>query len=303
LSHALLVTTSFSFLKLEPDTGTISCLHRGEGLYYGITQSLDHVFVAARRRLVSSKRSADQEQGVILVFDKKLCYVRTVSAPFALRDMHEIHWHQGRLWITCSFDNMVAVFDGKTWEQWYPLGRTESGPLDRNHFNSFLFENQLIWVLAHNKGPSTLMAFDQKTRQMIQTLDLGIQAHNIWRQQKELLTCSSGDGKIVGTRGFSLETGGFPRGVAFLNRRRYVGRSEIAERKDRDFTSGTILVYDKKWRFQTQIELAKEGLILDMAPVEICGRPKWFWLHPVRAWARRMRHGSGADRPGAKKGL
>lgn len=43
-----------------------------------------------------------------------------------------------------------------------------------------------------------------------------------------------------------VKTGGFLRGVAFLNCYRYVGRSKIAKRKDRYFTSGIILVYDKR---------------------------------------------------------
>lgn len=269
MSNSLLITTSFSLLRLDANTGSVSCLHRGDGLYYGITRSPDHVYVAARRRLVSSKRTTDQEQGVILVFDKTLRHINTLMAPFALRDIHEIKWHKGLLWITCSFDNMVAVFDGKKWDKWYPLGVFSSGPRDRNHFNSFMFEKQLVWILAHNKGPSKLLAFNRKTRRLIRTVDLGIQAHNIWRQKRQMLACSSGNGRIVGTRGFSLETGGFPRGVAFLNRRRYVGISELAERKDRDFTSGTVLQYDQNWNLQMQFELSKEGLILDIAPADI----------------------------------
>ncbi len=294
MSQFLLITTSFSFLKVDVDTRTISCLHRGDGLYYGITESPDHIYVAARRRLVSSEKSADQEQGVIHMFDKSLRHVNTVNAPFPLRDMHEIVWHQGVLWISCSFDNMIAFFDGKKWEKWYPLGISGSVPRDRNHFNSFMFDKRLIWLLAHNNGPSKLMAFDRKTRRLIRTLDLGIQAHNIWRHKKEILTCSSGDGRIVGTRGFSLKTGGFPRGIVFMNRYIYVGKSEIAERKNRDFTTGSILVYDKNWHLRTQFELPKEGLILDMAVFEGAGAPERSRLNPVKAWIHRICHGSGA---------
>jgi len=275
LNNSLLVTTSFSFLRLDPETGDISPLHQGEGLYYGITRSPDQIFVAARRRLVSSETPMDQEHGVILVFDPGLCHINTITAPFPLRDMHQIKWHRGLLWVTCSFDNMVAVFDGKKWHRWYPLGEPKEAERDQNHFNSFLFENRLIWILAHNKGPSTLMAFDINTRRLIRQQDLGIQAHNLWRQQQEMLTCSSGNGRIVGEKGFCLETGGFPRGVACLNHRRYVGISELAERKDRDYTSGVIRVYNEAWELQKRFDLPKEGLILDIMPAAIFER---FWL-------------------------
>jgi hypothetical protein len=268
LNKGLLVTTSFSFLRLDPETGGLSCLHRGEGLYYGIARSTDRIFVAARRRLVSSDFPTDREHGVILVFDHGLRHINTITAPFPLRDMHEIKWRQGCLWVACSFDNMVAIFDGKTWRQWYPLGEPGEGERDRNHFNSFMFEKDRVWVLAHNKGDSALLAFDVKTRRQIEKINLGVQAHNIWCKQRELFTCSSGDGRIVGSKGFCLETGGFPRGVARLNHRHYVGVSELAERKNRDFTSGFILVYSEGWRLEKRLDLPGEGLILDLAPAE-----------------------------------
>lgn len=268
MNSSLFVTTSFSFLRLDVDTGMSYCLHHGGGLYYGITRSANNIFVAARHRLVSSDTPSEDECGVILVFDKTLREVGRLIATFPLRDMHEIKWHRGALWITCSFDNMVAIFDGKKWHKWYPLGEPTEEPYDRNHFNSLMFEKDRLWVLAHNKGPSTLLAFDLNTLMPVEQVELGNQAHNIWREHNELFVCSSGESKIVGIEGFELETGGFPRGIVHHNGNRYIGISELSERKDRDFTTGVILVYNENWEFEKKIELPGEGLVLDLMPYQ-----------------------------------
>jgi hypothetical protein len=264
--NSLLITTSFSFLKLNVNDGAIHRLHQGDGLYYGITRSPDNIFVAARRRLVSSDMPQEEERGVILVFDNNLQQVDTIVSPFPLRDMHEIKWIDNQLWIVCSFDDMIAILDGKTWHRWYPLGMSQTGIHDRYHFNSLMFENKYVWILAHKRGPSNLLLYDVNTHQLLDTINLGEQSHNIWKYRGEILTCSSGTGQIVGSKGFNLTLGGFPRGVAYLNRNLYIGISALAERKERDFTSGYILVYDEHWQLKKRIDLPKEGLILDIMP-------------------------------------
>jgi len=266
----LLVTTSQSLLLVDTDSGAskaYTALDRGRGLYYGIAESGGKLFVASRQRAVSSGAERETERGQILVFDKKLRPLGLLTAPFPLRDLHEIAWHDGKLYASCSHDNMVAIYDGESWEQWFPLGGSledGKGPGDINHFNSFFFEEGRIWVLAHNRGPSELLAFSLDSRELIERIDLGNSAHNIWRERDHLFTCSSIDGKIVGKDGFVLETGGFPRGVAFAPGLRCVGVSAMAERKARDFTTGKLALYDEAWRPLKDIVLHDEGLVLDV---------------------------------------
>lgn len=271
----LLVTTSQSLLLVDTDSSDYFALDRGRGLYYGIAESDGKLFVASRQRAVSSSTERDTERGQILVFDKKLQPLGLLAAPFPLRDLHEIAWHDGKLYASCSHDNMVAIYDGESWEQWFPLGGSledGKGPGDINHFNSFFFEEGRIWVLAHNRGPSELLAFSLDSHELIERIDLGNSAHNIWREgeqpseqpSEQLFTCSSIDGKLVGTNGFALETGGFPRGVAFAPGLRCVGVSAMAERKARDFTTGKLALYDEAWRPLKDIVLHDEGLVLDV---------------------------------------
>ena len=260
----LLVTTSQSLLLVDTDSEERITLDRGRGLYYGIAHADGKLYVAARMRGVSSDVDPDEERGAILLFDRKLASCGVLRAPFPLRDLHEIAWHQGKLYASCSHDNMIAIHDGKDWEQWFPLGGSMDGPGDVNHFNSFFFEGERVWILAHNRGDSELLAFSLATRELLERLPLGVMAHNIWRDGKELLTCSSLVGKIIGTEGFLLEIGDFPRGVAFAENVRCVGISAMAERKERDFTTGRLAIFDGNWQMKKEIVLQDEGLILDL---------------------------------------
>jgi O-antigen chain-terminating methyltransferase len=263
----LLVTTSQSLLLVDTDSGSYAALDRGRGLYYGIAEAGGKLFVASRQRAVSSNTERDSERGQILVFDRRLQPLGLLAAPFPLRDLHEIAWHGGKLYASCSHDNMVAIYDGANWEQWFPLGGSlddGQGPGDVNHFNSFFFESGRVWVLAHNRGPSELLAFSLETHELVERVNLGNSAHNIWREGGHLFTCSSIDGKLVGENGFVLDTGGFPRGVAFAAGLRCVGVSAMAERMARDFTTGKLALYDDAWQWQKDIVLQDEGLVLDV---------------------------------------
>lgn len=262
----VLATTSRSFLRVDVNSGEIEVVHRGAGLYYGVAAAAGRTFVAARRRMVSSQEPAESEAGVILVFDAGLRHIETLAPPFALRDLHGIAFDDdGALWATCSYDDMIARWDGSEWTQWYPLGEPAAQPRDVHHFNSLLFEGDLVWILAHNRGPSELLGFDRRRLQLLHRVGLGVQAHDIWREGGHLYTCSSAEGRIVGEGGFEVRTGQFPRGYLRAGGLRLVGLSELAERGERDFTAGTIRRHDEHWRPAGEIRLEGEGLLLALA--------------------------------------
>jgi hypothetical protein len=263
----LLVTTSHSLLQVDPASGRIHTIHRGLGLYFGIATDGERYYVAARRRLVSSPVSQHDESGRILVFNRDFYVQDTLAAPFPLRDMHEILWHDGRLWITCSFDNMVAVYDcaSMRWDPWYPLGTDPVNPFDRNHFNSLAVSEGSLLVIAHNRGPSELLRFDLRTMRLQERMPFGNQSHNIrTTRDGALMTASSGEGALISTNGWRLDVGGFTRGIMLDKRENYVGISEIAERSDRDLTTGRIAIFDKDWKRLREIALPGEGLLLDI---------------------------------------
>ena len=267
-SRQLVVSTSQSLLLVDASTGKYETAHRGGGLYYGIANRGDRWYVAARGRTPSSDVPADVERGRILVFDADLTFMHALASPFPLRDMHEIMVHDETLWITCSYDNMVAVHDlaRDTWGAWYPLGRTAEPPYDRNHLNSLAVIDSELMIVAHNWGASELLRFDLASRTLSTREPFGIQSHNVQRVDGDLLTCSSGEGTLIGASGWSLHVGGFPRGLLLDDHARYVGISSIAERRERDFTDGEIAVFDRAWQRTSTIPLEGEGLVLDIQP-------------------------------------
>lgn len=261
----ILITTSNSFLELDTETGTHRIIHRGQGLYYGIAMSQDYIFLACRNRLVSSTEPLENEKGEVLVFDHLYQFIGSISAPFPLRDMHGIAWHNEKLWITCSFNNLIAIWDGDVWEQWYPLESDKNANVDIHHYNSFLFLQDGFWLLAHNNGKSDLLFFNNLERKLIQKIPLGRLAHNIWIEDGNVYTCSSGEGKILGTNGFQFKTGGFPRGYSLDEYGiRYLGLNEYAERARRDKTNSHVILYDKGWEEIKVVPLLEEGMILDI---------------------------------------
>lgn len=267
LPSQLLVTTSHSLLQVDCESGAATPVHRGFGLYYGIATDGKRYFVAARGRMVSSGTPADEERGRILVFDRALSLIDEVQPDFALRDMHEILWHDGKLWITCSFENMVAVFTraGGQWERWHPLGPTAAPPYDANHLNTLSVIDGDLWMIAHNFGASELLRFDMQSRALLSRTPFGMQSHNIRPGRNgALVTCSSAEGALLGSDGWRLDVGGFPRGILLGERENYIGISELLERKERDLSTGRIMVFDAAWRPLRTICLPGEGLVLDI---------------------------------------
>jgi hypothetical protein len=271
-AQRLLVSTSYSVLLIDPYTGRRQAIHQDAGLYYGMAYHPQGLLVAARQRRVSDPQPITTERGEILRFDNQLRLCERWQAPFPLRDLHEIAWRTDGLWATCSLDDMIALRDQYgQWRRWYPLGAAPSGePCDRYHFNSLYFEPQRVWVLAHKRGHSELLAFDRAaarqghTTPPLERITLGVQAHNIWRQGEVWYTCSSAESRLCGSDGWSVPTGGFPRGIAQVGDRWVVGVSALAERQDRDRSDGELVWFDAQWRECERWTLPGEGLVLDV---------------------------------------
>lgn len=262
----LLVTTSHSLLAVDAVRGEWHPLHRGLGLYFGIADDGHRTYVAARGRMVSSDVPREEERGCILVLDRAMRVVEQFAAPFPMRDLHEIFLDGGTLWTTCSFDNQLAWCDLATreWQRWQPLGVPAEPPFDVNHLNSFAKVDGHLAVIAHNFGASELVLLDPARREVVSREPLGDQSHNIRVIDGRVVTCSSGEGRLLGRDGWSHAVGGFPRGLLVTDDAVYVGISEIAERDERDLTTGRILVLDRAWNLVREIALPGEGLVLDI---------------------------------------
>lgn len=260
----LLVTTSNSVLSVDTSSGAIGRIHAGSGLYYGIASWENKTFVAARNLAAGCDVSSGR--GEVIVFGRGFVEEGRIRAPFPLRDMHEIAWHDGGLLVTCSADNMVAQYKDGCWDTWHPLGYSaEAHGRDKNHFNSFLCDDGKMMLLAHNWGPSSIFAFASFGGAPESELPIGRSAHNIRLYAGEILVCSSGEGLVRGSLGLSVKTGGWPRGLVIGEEKIAVGVSPIAKREGRGLGDPEVVVYDCSWNLLATIPLPGEGAICDMA--------------------------------------
>jgi len=252
-------------LRLDWPSLDVIVIHRGAGLYYGMADTPWGLAVAARGRMVSSDIPIEEELGRILLFDESLHLFGERIAPFPLRDLHGIAWADEALWLTCAYDNQVIRYDGIHWSVWAPLRRPETPPYDINHFNTLWLEGNDLWLLAHNKGPSQAFRYHLPDLNLIESISIGNIAHNLWRNPNgALATCSSSEGALVASDGWKLNTGGFPRGIVFIEEKLVVGISELSERPNRDLGSGRLLVISRSEITLSSKILSNKGLVLDL---------------------------------------
>lgn len=253
----MIVTTSKSILRVDIDSGKISVIERGHGLYYGIAIKSNRIYVGARNRVVTSSEPSVEE---IRIFEDD-ALIDTLRHP-SLLDIHSIAWVGDSLWVTSTGRDEIAIFEPYTCSFVRPFGKFGT---DVHHVNSILDSKDSVMVLAHNKGnPSEIFTIDKNDLSQSGSVRLGIQSHNIWFEGDVVFTCSSGEGCILGSDGTKVHVGGFPRGVVTNGPLRHVGISPIEVRDGRDSGTPYILAMSDNWIPQYKIHLPDEGQILDI---------------------------------------
>ncbi|HYO80749.1 MAG TPA: hypothetical protein VES20_05055 [Bryobacteraceae bacterium] len=269
MRSVFLVSTTHHLLAIEPESTTASLVHTGKGLYFGLAADIDGRIYVGCRNAVAGPESAEvraAERGSILVFDPRLELVGEITAPFALRDVHGIACFDDRLWVTCSFDNFIAVHDLSSgrWTRWYPAPDATEPGCDSHHFNTVKFLDGEVWLVAHRFGPSEMLRFTYPDLQLDSAVSLGVMAHDIFNFGGAPATCSSGEGVLVNTRGERLRTGSFPRGMAEDTRGKLLGLSLNAPRAERHTQSAVLRWFTPEWRFESDYLLPGAGMVLDI---------------------------------------
>lgn len=259
----MLLTTTQGFWYVDAANQKAHLIDHGNGVYYGIAYSSDTVFVAARRAEYGSDRAV--QNGVVLCYDRRLNLVDTLKPSFPLRDLHQIAWFDDRLWVCCTYDDMVAVWDGKSWEKWFPLGHpATSDERNRFHLNSvFATGNQV--VLVGNKAKSgTLYQFQRDSLAEFDRTALGAGSHNVWAEGDSLFTLSSATGEICSTSGLRHYVGNYVRGAVITPRARLIGISETNPRHLRSQSNCSIFKFDDHWRIDGISSLMNQGMVHDL---------------------------------------
>jgi len=265
-SSLFLISTTNDLLLLDLQADRLYQVDSGNGLYYGICHHAGAVYALCRHSVRGPEdptvRSA--ESGSLLVFDSRLQLQEKLRPEFPMRDVHGMAVIDQQLWITCSYDNLVAIFDLRTkrWSQWYPSPNPEARCTDVNHFNTVALMDGRLCVVAHNFGQSQLFFYEYPSRQLISSVALGYEAHDVFRIHKRLATCDSAHGALVSIDGSQIRTGGFPRGVCITEEEILLGISMTTQRSQRHLMSAILRRYTKDWVFQADYVLEEAGMIL-----------------------------------------
>lgn len=269
---AFLVSTSQHILLADIDQKKLYRVHSGNGLYYGLSLLHGRLIAGCRNRPSSNCDSERAlERGSLLFFDDRLNVTEELQPPFPMRDLHGIASHENNVFVTCAFDNLVAILDTRTrvWRKWYPSIDLTARERDVNHFNTISVAGERLALLAHNWGPSDILFYCYPSLELDTVHRLGVEAHNILFVSGSLSTCSSAEGLVVSEEGWRLRTGNFPRGFASEGRLQLLGLSRHIERRERSVADSVIRVFDDTWQFRADYVLRAVGMILDIVSIPI----------------------------------
>jgi hypothetical protein len=273
LPRLTIITTTNHVLALD-EQERFYRIHSGKGLYYGLATDERNLYVACRGTTIgpADANTRARENGSVLVFDvRTLALTGELRPPhFPLRDVHGAALIDGKLFIACSYDNLIAILDlaSGRWAKWYPAADVNARDHDVNHFNTIAVHDDRIVLLAHNNGPSHLLFYDPKSLDLCRVIELGQQAHDIFRASGEFAVCSSAEGLLVSTSGWTFRTGGFPRGVDLTGHSILVGISPLADRASRHEMSSVLRRYTPSWLHACDYLLEGVGMVLVVLSID-----------------------------------
>lgn len=213
--------------------GVERVLHEGAGVYYGITWSPERLYVIARGRdprmlVYDGERQLEEPPPLYL------------GAP-GYSGPHQIHWYEGRLYVTNTTLNRVEVWDelvgaGAEIRFECPAGR------DVDHINSIWRdpETSLFYVVEHRTKRIRVMNAIGRVKRTISLtgsyLEAGI--HNVFVKDLVLYTlCAKGvvlhDFVDGSTQLVKIDGAGYLRGLAVTANVFFVGDSEFQPRDQR----------------------------------------------------------------------
>lgn len=164
-----------------------------------------------------------------------------VTSQIKIPGLHHAHQtvvHEDQLYIVDTGNNRVVLFDLKKNTYW-PMPIADDGEVFRprkksplvtennfRHVNSILIEDDVMHLLCHNNWKLSYVLSYRNGKIIDKVEKIGSAAHNLWRMNGELWTCSSREGKIKPIRGGDgVQIEGFLRGMLRTEDAAYVGRS------------------------------------------------------------------------------
>jgi hypothetical protein len=163
------------------------------------------------------------------IYNNKYELVRSVTTEdFVIDGVHQMVEHQDKIYMANTAKDSIAIFDIKT-ESFSEFKITEESK-DTKHVNSIYFEDDLMYVMCHNKAPSDIFVYKNfKFEKAFHRT--GVMSHNIWKMNGDLWYNNSVEQKIQSVSGkridFNIDNGyvSFLRGQTIINNKLLIGLS------------------------------------------------------------------------------
>ena len=266
----LAVTTTQDFYFLDEDDGSLWKIDEGNGVYYGISFSDDCLYLATRQAAYGKDRTG--QRNIILCYDKKLEIIEALSPEMPLRDVHQIAFDEGCLYVCSTFDDRIGCYNLqlKEWQFWAPFGPEQDLGCDKHHINSItLTADEVLMAGLHPTG--WVARFDKKTRRLTQEKQwLGSQTHNVWLEKSKLYICSSLEGGVRSESGdfIKIAERSWVRGYCEKNGDRYLGLCETRFRKDRPSSNCCIVQCAPDFRIKRSFWIPQSGMVHDLRSID-----------------------------------
>jgi len=262
----LLVTTTLAAWMLDLDSGRAFQIDAGRGAYCGATFDKDRIYLACRQASYGAER--ETQANTIICLDRKLRLTGLIQAPRPIRDVHQILYHRGELFVCSTYDDCVFIHNFATggWKFWLPFGPGNTSLRDLHHINS-VFVNDEIISLAGCKPQGWIATFDRKGKLLDEgKRELGNMTHNVWPTEHGTFVCSSGEGAILSTSGARLMVNprGWLRGVCRVGDQLYVGITQELHRSARSAADCSVVEVDAQGHITRCYSFLGYGMISDI---------------------------------------
>lgn len=267
----ILVTTFKNVLLIDPQSGKVRTIHSGAGVYYGITWTERHLYIASR---FGYKDELGQTEKVA-IFNHKLQhkgFLELANEKGAGFHSIQLDPKYNNLWISAPHQNKLIVVNLPSGSRRDVHPNPHKTKHNWNHFNSITIHGDHMMVNAHNgigdvgHGQVYFCKRTDATTSYVVDMRKATHSHNCFMYNGRLHTCASSTGQILDYEGKPLREGrlkGYTRGIAISDDLLFVGESARAERENRVKADGFVHVYDR-WKLNhiKTINLPKCGQVL-----------------------------------------
>jgi hypothetical protein len=174
------------------------------------------------------------------VCDSNYKVVESHDTSLLKQSPHQMVAHVDKLYIANTAGDSIVIFDTKT-KEWDEIKITGSGA-DTKHVNSIHFENDVMFVMCHNRGPSEIIVLGQD-RKLIDKIPAGEMSHNIFKLNGGFWFLNSKNDSVdhINGKGLKIPGNGFLRGVALFDKFFVVASTKRKGSLDPSFSGLTIV--------------------------------------------------------------